>query len=57
MFDEEQPLRETLEQIGPQIDMFETNMKDFDDFVSTLQDNSDNECVSGETNVDDGVTS
>lgn len=57
VFDEEQPLRETLEQIGPQIDMFETNMKDFDDFVSTLQDNSDNECVSGETNVDDGVTS
>lgn len=33
VFDEEQPLRETLEQIGPQIDMFETNMKDFDDFV------------------------
>lgn len=57
VFDEEQTTRETLEQLGSQLDMFETSMKDFDDFVSTLQDNSDNENVAGETNVDDGVRS
>lgn len=57
VFDEEQTARETLEHLGSQLDVFETSMKDFDDFVSTLQDNSDTECAGGETNVDDGVRS
>lgn len=39
--DEEQTVPDTLEKITTQLEIFETNMKDFDSFVSELH--SDNE--------------
>lgn len=42
--DEEQTVPETLEKLTTQLEMFETNMKDFDNFVSEL--NVDSEGVS-----------
>ena len=57
MFEEEQTARDTLEQLTLQIDTFETSMKEFDDFVSTLQSDSDLETADFDTNVDNGVRS
>ena len=50
--EDDQTAQRALEQLTTQLDMFETSMKDFDEFVSTLQTDSDNECVARETDVD-----
>lgn len=52
LFEDDQTAQRALEQLTTQLDMFETSMKDFDEFVSTLQSDSDNECVARETDVD-----
>ena len=57
LFEDEQTAKDTLEHLTSQIDVFETSMKEFDEFVLTLQDNSDNESADFESNVDNGVRS
>ena len=40
MFGEQSDVSETLEQITNQLEMFESNMKDFDEFVTSLTESA-----------------